>query len=464
MKKVVTRFAPSPTGYLHIGGVRTALFNYIFAKKHAGEFLLRVEDTDQERSKAEYTDAIIEGLNWLGLTFDGTPTFQSQRSELYKQEIDRLLLDGKAYRCSCSPERLDTLRKEQESKGLKPMYDGLCRDKDITDVNTVVRLKTPTEGSTIVDDAVYGKIEFLNKELDDLIIQRSNGTPTYHLCNVVDDNAQGVTHIIRGEDHLPNTPRQIQIIKSLGYGGFSYAHLPLVLGEDKKRLSKRHAATDLMAYKKLGYLADAILNMLARLGWSKTEKDIFSMGFLMENLELEDIQRSGAVFDIERLNFINQNHISELSDKKLLEEIKPFNDENSYSLDAHHDPEKLVRLCCGSGNNLTEISDFIKPFIKDFEKYDEKDFEKHLLGSETVLNFFISNLPNQEDWTVDSLAELIEQAKEELQLPMPKIGLPLRVALLGRAKSPNLDATLYLFKKESVIERLQKALKTISEH
>ena len=247
MKKVVTRFAPSPTGYLHIGGVRTALFNYIFAKKHAGEFLLRVEDTDQERSKAEYTDAIIEGLNWLGLTFDGRPTFQSQRSELYKQEIDRLLLDGKAYRCSCSPERLDALRKEQESKGLKPMYDGLCRDKGITDENTVVRLKTPTEGSTIVDDAVYGKIEFINKELDDLIIQRSNETPTYHLCNVVDDNAQGVTHIIRGEDHLPNTPRQIQIIKALGYDRFKYAHLPLVLGEDKKRLSKRHAATDLMA-------------------------------------------------------------------------------------------------------------------------------------------------------------------------------------------------------------------------
>ena len=330
--------------------------------------------------------------------------------------------------------------------------------------NTVVRLKTPTEGSTIVDDAVYGKIEFLNKELDDLIIQRSNGTPTYHLCNVVDDNAQGVTHIIRGEDHLPNTPRQIQIIKALGYDGFNYAHLPLVLGEDKKRLSKRHAATDLMAYQKLGYLPDAILNMLARLGWSKTEKDIFSMDFLMENLELEDIQRSGAVFDIERLNFINQNHISELSDKKLLEEIKPFNDENSYSLDAHHDPEKLVRLCCGSGNNLTEISDFIKPFIEDFEKYDEKDYEKHLLGSETVLNFFILNLLNQEDWTVDNLAELIEQAKEELELPMPKIGLPLRVALLGRAKSPNLDATLYLFKKELVIERLQKALKAISEH
>ena len=348
--KVITRFAPSPTGYLHIGGVRTALFNFVFAKKNNGTFLVRIEDTDKERSEDKYIDAIREGLAWIGLNPDEEPIKQSDRFDVYKNEANRLVEEGKAY-----------------------LDEG------------AIRLKVNKEGSTHVKDLVYGEIEFVNKELDDLVILRSDSSPTYHFCNVIDDNFQNVTHIIRGEDHLPNTPKQIQIVNALGYKGFEYAHLPLVLGEDKKRLSKRHAATDLMSYKADGYLPEAVLNMLAKLGWSKTEEDIFSLAFLIDVFEIDQIQRSGSIFDIERLNFVNQAHLSQKTDDELSDLIKPFNTLNEFSLDDHHDPHHLIRLCLGSGNNLRELSSFIKPFVAEFEEYNEPDFSKHLLGSEAVL-------------------------------------------------------------------------------
>ena len=428
-KKIVTRFAPSPTGYLHIGGVRTALFNFIFSKKNNGIFLVRIEDTDKERSEEQYITAIMEGLDWVGLNPDHKPIKQSDRFDIYEKEALRLVEEGKAY----------------EDEG-------------------AIRLKVNKEGSTLVKDLVYGDIEFLNKELDDLVILRSDNSPTYHFCNVIDDNYQQVTHIIRGEDHLPNTPKQIQIINALEYKGFEYAHLPLVLGEDKKRLSKRHAATDLMSYKEEGYLPEAVLNMLAKLGWSNTEKDIFTTNDLIKIFDLSDIQRSGAVFDKERLNFINQSHMAMKTDEELMDLLKTFNKKNGFSLLDHHDPKRLVRLCIGSGNNFLDISNFIKPFIHDFDEYNKSDFDKHLLGSDSVLNFFKDRINSLNDCSESAFEKIINDAMKNLDLPMPKIGLPLRGALSGRAKSPPLSSTMYLIDKNVMIKRLDKALKLISEH
>ena len=429
VKEVVTRFAPSPTGYLHIGGVRTALFNYIFAKKNQGKFLVRIEDTDKERSEEQFIEAIMEGLNWVGLNPDFEPIKQSERFDIYKEEATRLMDLGEAY----------------EDEG-------------------AVRLKVKREGSTLVKDLVYGDIEFLNSELDDIVILRSDGSPTYHFCNVIDDNFQGVSHIIRGEDHLPNTPKQIQIVNALGYKEFQYAHLPLVLGEDKKRLSKRHAATDLMAYKKLGYLPEAVKNTLTRLGWSKGDKEIFAISEIINTFDIKDVSRSGAVFDIGKMNFVNQHHLSSLTDEELISLIKPFNEMNNFDLSNHHDPKKLIRLCVTSGNNLSEISKFIQPFVNDFENYNEDDLNKHLLESGDVIDFFLSELVGIDDWSEESFESVINKALEELKLPMPKIGLPIRVALLGRKNSPHLSSTIYLIAKEIALSRLEKAKKVISEH
>ena len=429
VKEVVTRFAPSPTGYLHIGGVRTALFNYIFAKKNQGKFLVRIEDTDKERSEEQFIEAIMEGLDWVGLNPDFEPIKQSERFDIYKEEATRLMDLGEAY----------------EDEG-------------------AVRLKVKREGSTLVKDLVYGDIEFLNSELDDIVILRSDGSPTYHFCNVIDDNSQGVSHIIRGEDHLPNTPKQIQIVNALGYKEFQYAHLPLVLGEDKKRLSKRHAATDLMAYKNLGYLPEAVKNTLTRLGWSKGDKEIFTISEIINTFDIKDVSRSGAVFDIGKMNFVNQHHLSSLTDEELISLIKPFNEMNNFDLSNHHDPKKLIRLCVTSGNNLSEISKFIQPFVNDFENYNEDDLNKHLLESGDVIDFFLSELPGIDDWSEGSLELIIDKALEDLNLPMPKIGLPIRVALLGRRNSPHLSSTIYLIAKESALSRLEKAKKVISEH
>ena len=429
VKEVVTRFAPSPTGYLHIGGVRTALFNYIFAKKNQGKFLVRIEDTDKERSEEQFIEAIMEGLDWVGLNPDFEPIKQSERFDIYKEEATRLMDLGEAY----------------EDEG-------------------AVRLKVKREGSTLVKDLVYGDIEFLNSELDDIVILRSDGSPTYHFCNVIDDNSQGVSHIIRGEDHLPNTPKQMQIVNALGYKGFQYAHLPLVLGEDKKRLSKRHAATDLMAYKNLGYLPEAVKNTLTRLGWSKGDKEIFTISEIINTFDIKDVSRSGAVFDIGKMNFVNQHHLSSLTDEELITLIKPFNEMNNFDLSNHHDPKKLIRLCVTSGNNLSEISKFIQPFVNDFENYNEDDLNKHLLESGDVIDFFLSELVGIDNWSEESFESVINKALEELKLPMPKIGLPIRVALLGRKNSPHLSSTIYLIAKEIALSRLEKAKKVISEH
>ena len=325
MKKVITRFAPSPTGTLHIGGVRTALFNYVYAKKYNGLFLVRIEDTDRERSTKEFEKNILDSLNSIGLCPDLDPINQSERNDIYKAAAQKLIDSNQAYYCDCSIEELDQMRAEQQSKGQKPQYDGRSRDKNLSkSENTVLRLKTPLDGEVVIKDYVRGDIVFNNSELDDLIILRSDGTPTYHLCNVVDDFEQGVTTVIRGEDHISNTPRQIHIQNALGYPVLEYAHLPLVLGHDKKRLSKRHAATSLAEYKAEGYLDSAILNTLARLGWSRGEKEVFYMDDLIKDFEITEIQKAGAIFDITKLEFLNTQHLSNLDLNQFINLLTPF--------------------------------------------------------------------------------------------------------------------------------------------
>ena len=301
VKKVVTRFAPSPTGTLHIGGVRTALFNYVYAKKYDGLFLIRIEDTDRERSTKEFEKNILDSLDSIGLSPDQEPINQSERNHIYTAAAQKIIDSGQAYYCDCSVERLDKMRSDQQANSQKPQYDEKCRELNLSKSdNTVLRLKTPNNGDITVKDYVRGDIVFNNSELDDLIILRSDGTPTYHLCNVVDDFEQGVTTVIRGEDHISNTPRQIHIQNALGYPELEYAHLPLVLGADKKRLSKRHAATSLEEYKDSGYLDSAILNTLARLGWSKGENEVFYLGDLIKDFEITEVQKAGAIFEIGR--------------------------------------------------------------------------------------------------------------------------------------------------------------------
>jgi len=307
----VTRFAPSPTGSLHIGGVRTALFNFVYSKQQKGKFLIRIEDTDAERSTREFEENILKGLADMGIAPDETPVRQSERSDLYQNAIGQIMDSGQAYYCDCSKERLDEMRSKQQANGLKPQYDGKCRNLNLDkSEKSVLRLKTPQTGELIFHDLVRGEVIFQNSELDDLILVRSDGSPTYHFCNVIDDHDQGVTNVIRGEDHLSNTPRQIHIQQALKLPSLEYAHLPMVLGQDKKRLSKRNAVTSLQDYFDQGYLQSSMINMLARLGWSKGDKEIFYIDDLISDFRIQEVQKAGAIFDPAKLDWINNNHKS----------------------------------------------------------------------------------------------------------------------------------------------------------
>ena len=457
----VTRFAPSPTGNLHIGGVRTALFNYIFSKQSGGLFLIRVEDTDRERSKKEYEEDIISGLEWLGISPDKKPIRQSERSDLYQKAAQKLITSGNAYWCDCSPEELEEMREQQSAAGKKPMYDGRSRDLSLEKSNnTVLRLATPLEGETIVKDLIRGDIIFKNSELDDLILMRSDGTPTYHFCNVVDDNEQGVTTVIRGEDHISNTPRQIHIQKALGYPELEYAHLPLVLGEDKKRLSKRHAATSLNAYKEMGFTAETIINALALLGWS-TENEIFSIEELIESFNLKNVQKAAAVFDLKRFNWISSQQLAKLNENEFFEAIKPFmKNEDIYEDSPNY--KKILLAMRTSKTNLKDIAHATRPFFYDLEGYDEKGVIKFLNQSLETLTFALEVLSKLPEWNEIELDMALIKVRDYFNLPIPKVNQPMRIALVGSTISPSLGLTLELFGKEESLERIQKAIDFIS--
>jgi len=455
LKKVITRFAPSPTGTLHIGGVRTALFNYVYAKKHSGKFLVRIEDTDRERSTKEFEKNILDSLDSIGLSPDEKPINQSERGDIYQAAAQKIIDSGQAYYCNCSVERLEKMRSEQQANGQKPQYDGKCRNLNLQKSNdTVLRLKTPLDGEIVVKDYVRGDIVFNNAELDDLIILRSDGNPTYHLCNVVDDYEQGVTTVIRGEDHISNTPRQIHIQNALEYPKLEYAHLPLVLGADKKRLSKRHAATSLGEYKDEGYLDSAILNTLARLGWSRGDKEVFYLDDLIKDFDITEVQKAGAIFDVTKLDFLNSQHMANLSHEDFIIAINPFLVDHEININEHPKKDLLIESMRSSANTLKGVSNNLICYFKEIENYDQKAVDKFIGGSDKVLVDIKEKIGGMNTWDESSLDNILLEYREEKELSIPKVNQPIRIALTGSTNSPSLGITLYLFEKEKVLERL----------
>ena len=460
----VTRFAPSPTGTLHIGGVRTALFNYVYAKQNKGKFLIRIEDTDAERSSREHEENILKGLSDIGINPDEPPVRQSERSELYKLAAETIIESGNAYWCDCSKETLDEMRAEQEAEGKKPMYDGRSRNLGLKRSNTtVLRLKTPKDGELVFHDLVRGEVIFQNSELDDLILLRSDGSPTYHLCNVVDDFSQGVTTVVRGEDHLSNTPRQIHIQHALGYPPLEYAHLPMVLGPDKKRLSKRNAVTSLQDYFDKGYLESSMINMLARLGWSKGEKEIFYLDDLIMDFRMQEVQKGGAIFDQAKLDWINNHHLAALSFKDFKNRLIPFLAKNEIDFSKNINHNNIIEALRNSKPTLQGVSDDLVPYFSKVGSYNEKAADKFLKGSEHVLQYIRRKLNSLEAWDENSIDAALQEAQTALSLTTPKLNQPIRIAMTGSTHSPSLGLTLSLFNLDEVNSRIDAALDYLSK-
>ena len=459
MKKVVTRFAPSPTGTLHIGGVRTALFNYVYAKQNDGLFLVRIEDTDRERSTKEFEKNILDNLSSIGLNPDQKPINQSERNDIYIKAAEKIIKTGNAYWCDCSQESLDEMRKEQTAAGKKPMYDGRSRNLGLERSDqTVLRLATPEDGEIVVKDLIRGDITFKNSELDDLILLRSDGTPTYHLCNVVDDFEQNVTTVIRGEDHISNTPRQIHIQNALDYPELKYAHLPLVLGTDKKRLSKRHAATNLEEYREEGYLDSAIINTLARLGWSKGDEEVFYLDDLIKNFNIEEVQKAGAIFDITKLDWVNSQHLANLSIDDFKSHLKPFLKKIDIEMEDHSNLDLMINAMRSSENTLSGIAESLIPYFKDISSYDENAINKFLSDGSDILANIKDVLLKIDDWNENNIDTVLKTFQTNNDLPVPKVNQPIRIALTGSTKSPSLGLTLSIFGKDQSIKRIQNLI------
>ena len=461
MKKVVTRFAPSPTGTLHIGGVRTALFNYVYAKQNDGLFLVRIEDTDRERSTKEFEKNILDNLSSIGLNPDQKPINQSERNDIYIKAAEKIIKTGNAYWCDCSQESLDEMRKEQTAAGKKPMYDGRSRNLGLERSDqTVLRLATPDDGEIVVKDLIRGDITFKNSELDDLILLRSDGTPTYHLCNVVDDFEQNVTTVIRGEDHISNTPRQIHIQNALDYPELEYAHLPLVLGTDKKRLSKRHAATNLEEYREEGYLDSAIINTLARLGWSKGDEEVFYLDDLIKNFNIEEVQKAGAIFDITKLDWVNSQHLANLSIDDFKSHLKPFLKKIDIEMEDHSNLDLMINAMRSSENTLSGIAESLIPYFKDISSFDTKAMDKFLSDGTDILTNIKDVLLKIDDWNENNIDAVLKTFQTNNDLPVPKVNQPIRIALTGSTKSPSLGLTLSIFGKDQSITRIQNLIDT----
>jgi glutamyl-tRNA synthetase len=459
---VRTRFAPSPTGYLHVGGVRTALFSYLFARKHGGVFVLRIEDTDLGRSTPASVNAILEGMTWLGLEYDEGPFFQTDRFQRYSQVIDELMSKGLAYRCDCSRERLDALREEQMARKDKPRYDGHCRDRDLDpDKPHVVRFRNPDDGDVVVDDLVRGRVVFSNQELDDLIIRRTDGSPTYNLTVVVDDWDMGITHVIRGDDHLNNTPRQVNILRALGQEPLRYAHVPMILGADGARLSKRHGAVSVVAYRDQGYLPEALLNYLVRLGWSHGDQEVFSLDEMVELFEIDQVNKAPSSFDTEKLDWLNQHYIQHGEPRRIVHLLS--NHIGRLGIDPSSGPDlvDVVLAQQARAKTLVELAAISAFVYQDFDDYDETAAKKHLrsLAKEPLERLREKlDMLALDDWEPETLKHTVEGVAQELETNMGKVAQPLRVAIVGRAASPGIDVTLKLVGKEATLRRIDKAL------
>lgn len=457
---VKTRFAPSPTGYLHIGGARTALFSWAFARKQGGKFILRIEDTDLERSTQQSVQAILDGMAWLGLDYDEGPYYQMQRLSRYQEVAEQLLKQGLAYRCYASKEELDILREQQRQAGLKPRYDGRWRDSKQTPppgITPVVRFKTPREGYAVFDDLVKGRIAVANHELDDLVLLRSDGTPTYNFGVVLDDLDMGVTHVIRGDDHVNNTPRQINILKALGASIPQYAHVPMILGADGERLSKRHGAVSVMHYRDQGYLPEALVNYLARLGWSHGDEEIFSREQLVEWFDLAAINRSPAKFNPEKLTWLNQHYLKIADNTRLAELTVPFLQERKYNLPEEEHLFQVVGLLKERVSTIEELADASTYFFQPIEPAAALKTQYYTAEIRPILEYFVDRLM-QIEWGREAIHQEIKQTVSSYKLKFPALAMPLRVMVTGGTQTPAIDAVLELIGREETLRRLQDQL------
>jgi len=460
---VITRFAPSPTGMLHIGGVRTALFSWLYARRMGGQFILRVEDTDLERSKPEHVEVILEGMKWLGLGHDLGPYYQTQRFDRYKQVIAEMVAAGSAYHCYCSKEELDAMRGAQQLAKEKPRYDGRCRHGRGPGPQSgrppVVRFANPEEGATVVEDVVHGAVTFQNKELDDLIIARSDGTPTYNFCVVVDDADMGVTHVIRGDDHLNNTPRQLNMLLALGRKPPVYAHVPMILGPDGAKLSKRHGAVSVLQYQEDGYLPDALLNYLVRLGWSHGDQEFFTRAEMIAAFDVRDINKSASAMNMEKLLWLNQQHLVRTDPKEIAPHLRWHLARLGIEADDPGLLEGIIVAQRERAKTLKEMAANSQFFFGEHVTLDAKAAEKHLTAeARALLGELRTRLAALEDWRAPAIHAVLEGLATEKSLGLGKIAQPLRVAVSGGTVSPPIDATLVLLTKKRALERIERAL------
>jgi glutamyl-tRNA synthetase len=458
-----TRFAPSPTGYLHIGGARTALFSWLYARKQGGQFVLRIEDTDQERSTKAAVDAIIDGMNWLGLDYDQGPVFQTDRMPRYKKVVDQLLQEGKAYRCYCSKERLDKLRETQMADKEKPRYDGHCRNlQSTTDVPHVIRFKNPIAGSVIFDDLIRGQIEVQNSELDDLVLVRTDGMPTYNFAVVIDDWDMNITTVIRGDDHINNTPRQINIYHALGVEPPQFAHAPMILGSDGQRLSKRHGAVSVTQYRDEGYLPEAMLNYLLRLGWSHGNQEIFSKAEMINLFDVRDVNRAPASFNPEKLSWLNQHYLKTENPDYIAALLAKELQKQGVDFTFGPDLIAVVKALRERSKTLVELAEKAACFYCGVTHYDKEItrqyFDKKLLP---VFEFLQAKLKVLGDWSEANIHTLVKDTMATFKLKMPELAQPLRVALTGNIHSPGIDLTLYLMGRERVMRAINRAMEYI---
>ena len=461
---VVTRFAPSPTGYLHIGGLRTALLCYLWARKNEGKFILRIEDTDQSRNSVEAAEAIVEAFKWLGLSHDGEIEYQSQRMDIYKRYIQKLLDDGKAYYCYMSKEELNDLREEQMAKKERAMYDGRYRDFNGTPpegVAPVVRIKAPLEGSIIVEDGVKGDVKFEVKDiLDDFIIARADGSPTYNFVVAVDDALMGINTVIRGDDHLSNTPKQMVVYEALGFEIPKFYHVPMIHNKEGKKLSKRDGATDVMAYKDMGYTPEALLNFLVRLGWSHGDQEIFSMEEMMEFFDPKDINRSASIYNVEKLDWLSAHYIKNMSNTKLAELLEDY----GLILSSHDKREILLDSFKERAKTLQELADLVSEVLTAPLVYDEKAVAKGFKAdAPEILHAFCEKLKSAQELHLPvDYHHLMEEVVAEKEIGFGKIGQPLRIALIGKLSGPGLDAVMAIIGKDETLSRIEKAIKVNS--
>jgi len=464
MSEVRTRFAPSPTGYLHIGGARTALFNWLFARHYGGKFILRIEDTDTRRSTPESVNAIIDGLGWLGLNWDEGPYYQSERTGIYMEHIKRMTSAGRAYRCYCTKEELDEKRSRALLEGRKPKYDGKCREISAKAVDRpyVIRFRSPDAGTTVVDDMIKGRVEFDNSELDDLIIARSDGSPTYNFVVVVDDAVMGITHLIRGDDHLNNTPRQILLYEAMGYERPRFGHVPLILGPDRKRLSKRHGATSLTAYRDMGFLPHSLVNYLARLGWSHGDQEIFSLEELIKYFNDQSIGKSAGVFNEDKLLWLNAHYIKESSTEELTALLTLFLEKKGCEIAGSPPVSAIIPGLKDRSRTLVEMAEKAEfYFLKEIE-IDEKAFEKFITPDNApILNDVISGIERVEPFKAERLEEFFKGLAEKSGLKLGKIAQPVRVAITGGTVSPSIFEVIELLGREVIIRRISAALARI---